>query len=107
MYLDGQDCENTAIDLLRRRKKLDISNQVDLEELSKGINNSYSESYNPDTIGIRRLAEALPDSYKDITNLIYFQGYSHSEAAKELGIAIGTLKTRLRASIQVLKKHFN
>lgn len=103
----ARTAKNTAIDQLRKRTRLDISNQLNLEEISKEIENNYSESYNPDTIGIRRLAEALPNSYKDITNLIYFQGYTHSEAAKELGIPIGTLKTRLRASIQVLKKHFN
>jgi len=39
--------------------------------------------------------------------LVYFKGYTHVEASDELGIPLGTIKTRLRMAIIALRKHFN
>jgi DNA-directed RNA polymerase specialized sigma24 family protein len=38
-----------------------------------------------------------------ILDLVYLQGYSHREAADELGIPVGQLKTQMRAAILALR----
>ena len=45
----------------------------------------------------------LEPEYRKIIDLLYFEGYSQSEAAEKLNIPLGTVKTRSRAAIQKLK----
>jgi RNA polymerase sigma-70 factor (ECF subfamily) len=53
------------------------------------------------------LVQTLRPEQKSILDLVYFKGYTHVEVADELGIPLGTVKTRLRMAIQELRKHFN
>ena len=99
--------KNTAIDLLRNRNHINSTKNEDLGGISEKIEIKYSASYNPEVIGVRQLTQGLSNSQKEILDLIYFQGYSHSEAADALNIPIGTIKTRIRNSILTLRKLFN
>lgn len=47
----------------------------------------------------------LNDDQKFIVEYIYFKGYTHSEVSEEFDIPLGTVKSRVRAAIQVLKKN--
>lgn len=38
---------------------------------------------------------------------IYFKGYTHSEISEEFEIPLGTVKSRIRAALGVLKKNIN
>lgn len=38
---------------------------------------------------------SLPEHYRHVLNLVYFQGFSYREAAETLGIPFGTIKSRL------------
>jgi len=58
-------------------------------------------------MGVKNLVQTLKPEQKLIIELVYFKGYTHVEAAEELGIPLGTVKTRLRMGIQELRKHFN
>ncbi len=46
---------------------------------------------------------SLPEQLKQVIELAYYQGMSHSEIAKELGWPLGTVKTRLRAAMEALR----
>jgi RNA polymerase sigma-70 factor (ECF subfamily) len=46
---------------------------------------------------------ALPEEQRAVVRLAYFAGLTHSEIARELGIPIGTVKTRLRLSFDKLR----
>ncbi len=46
--------------------------------------------------------ENLREEYKQCVKLIYFEGKTYSQAAKILNIPIGTVKTRVRASILII-----
>ena len=39
-----------------------------------------------------------------IINMAYFNGYTQDEIAKEIGIPLGTVKTRMRTAILELRK---
>ena len=66
-----------------------------------------SHAYKPELLGVKDLVEKLKPEQKVILDLIYFKGYTHLEAADELSIPLGTIKTRLRMAIIQLRKYFN
>jgi RNA polymerase sigma factor (sigma-70 family) len=98
---------NLAIDKLRSK---DFKNQNKNQELENNVTFIDEQSntvYNPELLGIKELVQTLKPDQKSILELVYFKGYTHVEAADELGIPLGTIKTRLRMAIQQLRKHFN
>jgi RNA polymerase sigma-70 factor, ECF subfamily len=46
---------------------------------------------------------ALPEEQNTVVRLAYFGGLTHSEIARELGIPMGTVKTRLRLAFDKLR----
>jgi RNA polymerase sigma factor (sigma-70 family) len=98
--------KNTAIDHLRGRGHLNSCKNSDLEEVFIEVDKMNHSSYNPEIIGLRLLTMNLTAPQKAILDLVYFQGYSQSEAAEELNIPLGTVKTRLRTAIATLRKYF-
>jgi RNA polymerase sigma factor (sigma-70 family) len=98
---------NLAIDKLRSK---DFKNQNKNQELEINvtfIDEQRNTVYKPELLGIKELVQTLKPEQKLILDLVYFKGYTHVEAADELGIPLGTIKTRLRMAIQELRKHFN
>ncbi|MBL7814931.1 MAG: sigma-70 family RNA polymerase sigma factor [Saprospiraceae bacterium] len=96
---------NSAIDATRQ-KGFNRQNQS-LENVVNTIDTQQSTSINPETIDMKQLTERLSPEYKDLIDLIYFQGYTQSEAAEALNIPLGTVKTRVRAAMVRLKEFFN
>jgi len=98
---------NLAIDKIRSK---DFKNQNKNQELENNvtfIDEQRNTVYKPELLGIKDLVQTLKPEQKSILELVYFKGYTHVEAADELGIPLGTIKTRLRTAIQELRKHFN
>lgn len=50
-----------------------------------------------------RLLDKVDEKYKVVLDYIYLKGYSQSQVAEELKIPLGTVKTRLRKSIEILR----
>jgi len=98
---------NLAIDKLRSKdfrnsaKNQDIENNVDFIDSQRKI------TFNADTLGLRDMVTALKPEYNDVLNMVYFKGYTHVEAAEELNLPLGTVKTRIRMAVVELRKHFN
>ena len=98
---------NLAIDKIRSK---DFKNQGKNQELENNvtfIDEQRNTVYKPELLGIKELVETLKPEQKSILDLVYFKGYTHVEAADELGVPLGTIKTRLRMAIVQLRKHFN
>ena len=95
---------NAAIDATRA-KNFNRQNQ-DLDNVVNTIDTQQSTSINPDTLDIQRLTEKLAPEYKVLVDLIYFQGFTQAEAAEHLSMPLGTVKTRLRAAMLMLKQLF-
>ena len=98
---------NLSIDKLRSKdfrnsnKNQDIENNVDFIDSQRKI------TFNADTLGLRDMVTALKPEFNDVLNMVYFKGYTHVEAAEELNLPLGTVKTRIRMAIMELRKHFN
>ena len=99
-------CRNLSIDKVRSK---DFANQNKNQQIEKIVSfdvSLSSASYNPDTIGIKEIVRKLEPEYRIVIDLLFFEGYSQSEAAEKLNIPLGTVKTRSRAAIQKLKTLF-
>jgi RNA polymerase sigma-70 factor (ECF subfamily) len=56
---------------------------------------------------VRRAVDTLDDAKREILLLCYHEGLTHVEAAEALEIPIGTLKSRLHAALDELRKRLN
>ncbi len=54
---------------------------------------------------IRELMDQLPSDQAQILAKVYMEGKSHAEAAAELDLPLGTVKSRVRLAIQKLQVH--
>jgi len=98
---------NLSIDKLRSKDFKNNSKNQSLENNVTSIDEQKSTVYKPELMGIKDLVQTLKPEQKSILDLVYFKGYTHVEAADELGIPLGTIKTRLRMAIIELRKYFN
>jgi RNA polymerase sigma factor (sigma-70 family) len=95
---------NLAIDKIRSRE---FSNQNKNQSLDNVVSqNSFSDSYNPETIGLKEMVRKLEPEYKELIDLLFFGGYTQAEAAEKLGIPLGTVKTRSRSALNRLRNEF-
>ncbi len=98
---------NTAIDYTRSKQgKLDKKNQP-LDTLIYSQLGSSELISNHDTIGLKKLVNELKEDQKEIIDLAFFEGYTHVEIAEKLNIPLGTVKTKCRSAISVLRKAIN
>ena len=98
---------NLSIDKIRSKDFKNQGKNQELENNVLSIDEQRNTSYQPELLGIKDLVSTLKPEQKSILDLVYFKGYTHVEAAKELGVPLGTIKTRLRMAIQQLRKYFN
>lgn len=99
---------NSALDHLRGKNVAKSDKNDNLEDCYHQLNTSSCAVYfNPDTIGLKSLTFQLPKKQLEIMKLIYFEGFTHTEAATELNIPLGTAKTHIRMALCTLRKLFN
>ncbi|MGG9964448.1 RNA polymerase sigma factor [Ferruginibacter sp. SUN106] len=65
-------------------------------------NKAIAEKF--DALGIRKQLSNLKPEQRSIIDLAYFNGYTQDEISKEMGIPLGTVKTRMRSAILELRK---
>lgn len=98
-------CRNSAIDKLRSREVSQISKTNAIDDFVFGIESQSGTLEQVEGIGVKELMNQLTADQKFIIEYIYFQGYTHSEISEEFNIPLGTVKSRVRAALQVLKKN--
>jgi len=98
---------NISIDKIRSKDYKNQTKNHDLELNVNSIDSSRNTTYKPELLGVKDLVDKLRPEQKIILDLVYFKGYTHLEAADELSIPLGTIKTRLRMAILQLRKYFN
>lgn len=83
--------------------------RLPLEELDTAASVSRSDS--PEVVLLRQYREArirravaeLPEQYREVFQLCHLEGRKYAEAAVELGIPIGTVKSRMAEAIRRLR----
>ncbi len=93
---------NAAIDKLRSKG---YRNSFKNQSISEHDEPGMIASVNPETsdVGLKKMLTKLKEEYRTLIDLSYFQGFTHDEIAKLLGIPLGTVKTRIRTALSQLR----
>jgi RNA polymerase sigma factor (sigma-70 family) len=97
---------NAAIDKLRSKGEI-MKGKIQTGEDIVHISTSMKTEQMTDAIGLRKLVAALKPEYEAIVELAYFKGFTLEEISKTLNIPLGTVKTRMRQAIKLLRANFN
>lgn len=103
---------NQAIDIQRRNRRhqlvsLDRPNRAEHEDVGALVDLLGGRELNPaerfdqrERIDwVRRAVAALPEQLQSAVSLVYFRGMKYREAAAELSVPVGTVKSRLHSAI--------
>jgi RNA polymerase sigma-70 factor (ECF subfamily) len=94
---------NQAIDKARSKGFQNTQKNQSIEDSVNVVDQQNTISLNPEIIGVRQLVNVLKKEQKELIDLVYFNGYTQEEAAKKLNIPTGTVKTRIRAALMLLR----
>ncbi len=93
-------CRNTALDALR---KANVRPSIKTDTENVYVEGLQTTQMNTDSIGLKNSLKHLTTEQSAVIQAIYFNGLTHEEAAKELDIPLGTVKTRIRMGLTTLK----
>ena len=96
---------NNSIDYLRSKQHSQKQRNKPETDLNKSVNGTVVAA-NIDHIGLRNTVSKLDAPYCDVINLLYFGGYTQEEVAQTMDIPLGTVKTRARRALQLLRNKF-
>jgi len=106
---------NQAIDIQRRNRRhrlvsLDRPNRVNHDELGSLVDvlsgregepvNSLEQGERKEWV--HQAVAALPEQLRSAVKLVYFRGMKYREAADELDVPVGTVKSRLHSAVKRL-----
>lgn len=97
---------NTAIDKLRSKGEVMKSKIQSGDEAVNNIQSGMKTEQRTDAIGLQGMVASLKPEYQSIVQMAYFSGYTLDEVSKSLDIPLGTVKTRMRQAINLLRQKF-
>jgi RNA polymerase sigma-70 factor (ECF subfamily) len=99
---------NAAIDKLRSKGEI-MKNKIQSGQdiVDSSVVKGMKTEMVTDTIGLKQVVDGLKPEYQTIVNMAYFKGYTLDEISKTLEIPLGTVKTRMRSAMQLLREHFS
>jgi RNA polymerase sigma-70 factor, ECF subfamily len=92
-----------AIDRLRHEKVRSSDHTESLDGLAEHLGVKTATVLAEDTALLRMLMQRLPKEQRDVLLLTYFRGLTAAEIAERLQIPVGTIKSRLRLSLDKLR----
>ena len=94
---------NRAIDHLRA-SGVRVRTLESVEVPPAGDNPEEAASRNQEGGRVRSALDTLPEEQRVLLEQAYFRGMTHSELAEAFALPLGTVKTRVRAGIQTLRR---
>jgi len=98
---------NIAKDTLRSKQCSQGAQTESIDFHLDRVEQQQIVSLNTDRLLMRSWLQSLKAEQRAILDLIYFSGYTHTEVALHLGIPVGTVKTRCRNGINMLRAIYN
>ncbi|MCW2120042.1 RNA polymerase sigma factor [Flavobacterium sp. 7A] len=96
---------NTSIDKLRSKNFNNSQKNLSTDNFVNQLEDSTKLGNKVDTIGIQEFVKRLKPKCIQIIDLLFFKGYTQQEAAEELAIPLGTVKTHNRNCINDLRTY--
>lgn len=96
---------NRAIDYYRASIKSPVL--VTIDAMNEDVS-LYAYSTLPifELEDVHQLVKQLQPEKSRLIDLVYIQGYTHEEVSKMLSIPLGTVKSRIRKTLEQLKRYF-
>jgi RNA polymerase sigma-70 factor (ECF subfamily) len=96
---------NAAIDKLRSKSYKNSKQNLSVDYFVGMLSEDEEAEDRFDTNSLKRLVNKLNKKCIEIIEMLYFRGYTQKEAAEELDIPVGTVKTRNRSCISQLREN--
>ena len=96
---------NCRIDMLRRKSNtqhLPLENEDYWQETDENTPSSLLQQKRSED-RLHAAMDRLPSEQKEILKKVYIEGKSHSETSHELGVPLGTVKSRVRLALQKMQ----
>ncbi|PQV46558.1 RNA polymerase sigma-70 factor (ECF subfamily) [Jejuia pallidilutea] len=94
---------NAAIDKIRSKAFKKTKQNLNSDFFVDIIESNDNLDHKTDAIGVKKFVSKLKQKCKEVIELLYFKGYTQSEASEALDMPIGTIKTRNRNCIKELR----
>lgn len=95
---------NLSIDRVRSADFRDSSQNISMEQnIIYQVDSEHQTEMDVDSIGLRKVVDNLKPEYRQLIELVYYQGYTQAEVSEEYGIPLGTVKTRIKAAVGSLR----
>ncbi len=98
---------NQAIDKTRSKNYKNSSQNSSLEDSVYVSETVPAAGASADTMDVQNWLLHLPEDNRQLMRLAYFMGYTQEEISKELNMPLGTVKTKIRNSLILLRKKLN
>lgn len=95
---------NTAIDTSRL---VSFQNEKKSESLDTNVHKVGSYETDHSSIDTDAMMKGLDAKYALIIDYLYLRGYTQKELSDELDIPIGTIKTRVKKAIDILRTNYD
>ena len=95
---------NTALNYIRSHHLPEPDSIQNVESWVYSDRTSF-EMTELNSIGIREMVQKLDKKLLVIIDLIYYLGYTQQEVAEKLDLPLGTVKTRTRTALQLIREY--
>jgi RNA polymerase sigma-70 factor, ECF subfamily len=93
---------NMSIDY--KRSKVNKNKIQNIDQNVYTLNNISQEDNSLDTLGLKKVVDKLKPEHLILIELAYYKGYTQEEISKELDMPLGTVKTRMRNALLILRE---
>ncbi|PTX43358.1 RNA polymerase sigma-70 factor (ECF subfamily) [Christiangramia gaetbulicola] len=95
---------NASIDHIRSKSHKNSQKNLTADNFVNILESNSNFSAKADAIGIKKYIDILKPVCKKLIDLLFFKGFTQKDAAEELDMPLGTVKTRNRACINKLRE---
>lgn len=94
---------NRRIDIVRRDRRLEFDGEDPVLATDEADDGFHKLAGLQDTRRVRNALEGLPRDQAKVLHLSFYEDKAHSEIAAELGLPLGTVKSRIRLAMDKLR----
>ena len=93
--------KNSCIDIKRLQS---FQKQSKTDSLQIHVHDNRTSAINSSNLDVQQLLIGMDEKYQQVLEYLYIQGYSQSELSQELDLPIGTIKTRVKKAMELLRE---
>ena len=94
---------NASIDMIRSKGYQNAMKNRELPDYFEVNVAGQTTQINIDHIGLKKVLAGMKEEHRTLIDLAYFKGYTHEEIAEIEEIPLGTVKTRIRSALTLLR----